>query len=61
LETAVSTAIQEKLENSKNKEEIVSNSHHKVYLENKIKLLERDLKKERESVFTWKQQISDLD
>ena len=43
LETAVSTALFEKLENSKNKDEIVEANHHKRYLEGKIKQYEKDL------------------
>lgn len=42
LETAVSTALHERLENSKTKEEIVTHTHHKLYLENKIKALDKE-------------------
>jgi hypothetical protein len=32
LETAVSTALHERLENSKTKEDIVNHTYHKLYL-----------------------------
>jgi hypothetical protein len=54
LETAVSTALYEKLENSKNKEELNEYTHLRRHLDSKIKLYEKDLKVEKENNAVFK-------